>query len=85
MITKHAQMSFLSEAEKRVPVSEKKVDLSRNLFASGLRENRKVFAEEGEVVEDGVDLGAVDGRARGQQVADDALTNVITGNKLRKN
>lgn len=52
-----------SQAEKCVPVSEKKVYLCRNLFASSLRENGKVFAEEGEVVEDGVDLGPVDGRA----------------------
>ena len=60
-------------------VSEQKVDFRRNLFASGFGKNGEIVGEEGQIVEDGVDLGPVDGSAGRGQLAYDALSDVIPG------
>ena len=66
-------------------ISQQQVDFGGDLFAPGLGKDGEVVAEEGEVIEDVVDLCTVDGGSRGGQLTDDALTHVISGKILAQN
>ena len=64
--------------------ADTKVNFRWHLFAAGFGKDGKFVAEVGEVIEDIVDLGAIDVASRGRQLANNALTNMISEKNNKK-